>query len=109
MNYGDKIRILRKLYGLTQSDLARQVHSTQQSIARYEKGKSEPSLEMLTSIATVLSVPVSFLIGNTELHNESEFIALYRSLSEDDKKRAIEYLRFLRKKELEERAFYKDE
>ena len=58
---GRKIRDLRKLYGLTQSELGDRIGSPSITVRQWEAGKRLPKLQMLCKVADALGVPVSSL------------------------------------------------
>lgn len=60
-NLGTVLETARRSKGLTQTQLAELVGTTQPSIQRYENDLREPDLETLQSIADVLGVTVRFL------------------------------------------------
>ncbi|MGH2829698.1 MAG: helix-turn-helix domain-containing protein [Vicinamibacterales bacterium] len=53
---GGRVRNLREQHGVSQSELARRIGSTQPSIARLEAGGVTPSLETLDRIATAFGL-----------------------------------------------------
>lgn len=57
-NLSNLIRNVRKRRGLTQNDLATQTGTTQAYISNIEKGKVNPSLDMLERISEALKMPV---------------------------------------------------
>lgn len=61
--FGDKIRMMRQLLGLTQSDLATKLGVTKSAITLYETGKSEPNFKNLIKLSRVLSVTTDWLLG----------------------------------------------
>lgn len=78
--YSRLIKQKRKELGLTQKELARIVHTSQQAIARYETQKAEPSLEVLQALSEALGVPLSYFIDSdtkpVQNMNTSLYIAL---------------------------------
>ena len=103
--YSRLIKQKRKERGLTQKELAKMVHTSQQAIARYETQKAEPSLEVLQAISEALGTPLSYFIDEDTSESEKEYIALYRSLSEENQNKALEFLRLLKRQEIEQIYF----
>ncbi|HCM86850.1 helix-turn-helix transcriptional regulator [Enterococcus sp.] len=103
--YSRLIKQKRKERGLTQKELAKIVHTSQQAIARYETQKAEPSLEVLQAISEALGTPLSYFIDEDTSETEKEYIALYRSLSEENQNKALEFLRLLKRQEIEQIYF----
>ncbi|MFL6856904.1 MAG: helix-turn-helix domain-containing protein [Allosphingosinicella sp.] len=58
-----RLKELRIARGLTQAQLAKQIGTTQQSVARWEAGTSVPSVYSLDSIAYALGTTISHLMG----------------------------------------------
>jgi DNA-binding XRE family transcriptional regulator len=59
---GKKIKVARVELDLTQSELAKKIHTNQKSLSLYETGKVIPSLETLIKIAGVLKKTASHFI-----------------------------------------------
>lgn len=61
-----RLKELRKEKGLSQLQLATDLHATQNTISRYETGEREPGIAELIKIADCFNVSVDYLIGRTE-------------------------------------------
>lgn len=59
---GKNIKKIRKEKNLTQDELAERLHCTRQTVSNYENGKSEPGIDLLIEIASVLGVEINDLI-----------------------------------------------
>ena len=74
---------LRKLQGLTQLDLAKQINYSDKAVSRWEKGEVLPDIETLQNLSHVFNVPLSYLLEehedvvsesqNIETRNETVF------------------------------------
>ena len=64
--FATQLRQLRKSMGLTQSQLANALETTQRNISYLESGKIEPDLLMLWKVADFFDVSVDYLLGRTE-------------------------------------------
>ena len=64
-----RIKLLRERKGFTQKQLAEILNLSQQAIAKWETGKSEPDVKMINKLAELFEVDVSYLIGNTNFIN----------------------------------------
>ena len=62
INFPQKLKELRMEKGLTQKQLADALETTDDSIYSWERGRSQPSLEMLRSIADFFDVTVDDLL-----------------------------------------------
>lgn len=63
MNIGNRIKELRILNNLTQSQLAQLVFVSQDTVSLWERGKSLPSLHDLIRLVKVFKVTSDFLLG----------------------------------------------
>ena len=60
MTVGDRIKELRAVKGFTQTDLAKFVGLTYIQVGRYEKGKSNPSADVLQNLLQLLIQRLTF-------------------------------------------------
>ncbi len=66
-NLGDKVRALRKKYGMTQKELAEQVGLTPSFISQLEKNLISPSLDSLLKLSEKLNTqPIYFLMDRQD-------------------------------------------
>ena len=66
MMFSDRIARLRKNRGLNQTQLAKKLGVSVDSVRRWEQGKRSPDVEMLRNIAQVLDTTVSYISGETD-------------------------------------------
>lgn len=66
----NRVKELRARYGLTQSDLGKQVDVTRQTIAFIEKGEFSPSITLSLKLAKALQTNVNDLFWLEEDGNE---------------------------------------
>ncbi|MDQ0430526.1 MULTISPECIES: helix-turn-helix transcriptional regulator [Caryophanaceae] len=66
----NRVKELRARYGLTQSDLGKQVDVTRQTIAFIEKGEFSPSITLALKLAKSLQTNVNELFWLEEDGNE---------------------------------------
>lgn len=64
MSKGDRIRDLRKSKGITQSEMAKLLHTTKQTISKYEKGivTNIPS-DRVEAMARILETTPEYILG----------------------------------------------
>ncbi len=82
--YNYKIAEARIAKGWTQTDLAKQIGTTQQQIARYESGENDVKSSVLVKMSKAMGVTISYLLGmeNTALPNNSTVdVPLYGSIA----------------------------
>lgn len=63
MNVGKIIRDLRHDRGLTQTQLAREISTTQDTISLWELGKSYPDIINLIKLAKFFGVSTDYMLG----------------------------------------------
>ena len=61
-----RIKELRKQRNITQLKLAMDLHTTQNTISRYESGEREPGISELVKLADYFGVSVDYLLERTE-------------------------------------------
>ena len=64
----ERIQYLRERRKLTQSQLAKMASVSQSTIAQIERGKKDPSISTLKSIAKALDVHLAVLFASDEVH-----------------------------------------
>lgn len=70
----ERLKHLRHQSGLSQEAFAREVKTSQSSVAHWESGLREPNIEMLLRIADYFGVTLDYLFGRVEFPDE-HFIA----------------------------------
>jgi transcriptional regulator with XRE-family HTH domain len=68
---GARIRLLRKVRGMSQQALAEAIGVTFQQIQKYERGANRVSASMLSRIALTLETPISELFGESTSASEA--------------------------------------
>ena len=71
MTLGQKLRKLRNDKGITQKDLADQLHVTFQTISKWESDKNEPDLATLKEIANYFNVTLDYIASDKEDSKDS--------------------------------------
>ena len=73
MEFGDKIKDLRKQNNLTQEKFAIRLNVTRQAVSNWENDRNLPDLEMLILISSIFHVSLDELIlGGTNVNNMTE-------------------------------------
>lgn len=62
--FKERLKELRKIRGITQSELSKTLNVSQQTIGSWEVGRAEPNTEMLNRLAEFFNVSVDYLLGN---------------------------------------------
>ena len=73
--FGEKIKMLRKSQGLTQSEFAKRLFVTSAAVSQWEKDVTRPDMDRLIKIAKEFSVPLDYFSDepSTE-YSEAELI-----------------------------------
>jgi transcriptional regulator with XRE-family HTH domain len=61
-----RIKELRIESGLTQKELAKKLNTTNSAVCDWEKGRTQPDLQMLKNIATLFDVSTDYLLGRSQ-------------------------------------------
>lgn len=100
---GERIEKCRKKAGLTQQQLAAELHVQRQIVSYYENGSRKPDIDMLRTLAAFFEVTTDYLLGLTNaptVDAEIQAICNYTGLSESSVKalhrEQSEAVRFLR-------------
>ena len=96
---GDRIRLVRTNRDLSQEKLAEAASLTRESINRIENGSLKAKLDTIAVIASILNIPIDYLIGNGDelsADAESELRNLLLDCNRLEKKILVETLRSLK-------------
>lgn len=98
---GQRLCELRRSRGLTQEDLARELHLSQSTISYYELDRKTPPPSTLAKLASFFGVSVDYLLGrepreSPEIPPEAvEFFARLQRLSPQAREKVLYELRWL--------------
>ena len=65
VDFGSKLKTLRKESGMTQSELAQRLNITKAVVSYYENQERTPSPDVLIRLADVFNVSTDYLLGRT--------------------------------------------
>ena len=63
MKFAERLRELRMAKGLSQMQLAKELHISQSAIAKWELGKTEPTASAIIAIANYFNEPIDYILG----------------------------------------------
>jgi transcriptional regulator with XRE-family HTH domain len=93
MILGDKLKMLRKERGLTQSQVAEKIGQERSTVACYENGSRKPAVDVLEKIASLYGVTLDYFSDKSDsdimlqlLAQASEFFKSV-GISESDKEK----------------------
>ena len=97
----DTLKKLRGEKRLSQAELAEILKISQQTIASWEVGRTEPDNEMLVKIAKYFDVSVDYLLGQTVVRRPIETVAAHRTnmdeqMTEEEEEELASYLKYMR-------------
>lgn len=111
----NRIKELRTVQHLTQSELAKKIGVNQSAVGKYEREELEPNISILKKMSTIFECSIDYLLGvaddfgviniptkkNTETLplDESELLKNYRALSYAGKARVAAYADLMREQE----------
>ncbi len=93
VNFGNKLRTLRKEAGMTQTELARLLNISKSVVSYYELQERTPSPDVLVQLAEVFHVTTDYLLGI-----EHKKLIDVSDLSDDDVHLLLITIKTLRKK-----------
>ncbi|WP_461812929.1 helix-turn-helix domain-containing protein [Faecalimonas sp.] len=71
-NIGERIKRLRKVNNLSQEELARSLHTSRQTVSRWETNRSIPDIDMLEKVASVFEMEVQDLLDEKTVNKKWE-------------------------------------
>lgn len=75
--FNERLRLLMKLKGINQKELADGIGITRQSVSLYVNGERNPDIVILYKICTHLGISADYLLGlNTDCQKQNEFIEI---------------------------------
>ena len=63
---GENIIFLRRRNGLTQEALSEKINVSRQTVAKWERGESEPDCSSLMRLSSLFDVTIDALVGNVD-------------------------------------------
>lgn len=102
MKFGDRLKSLRMMNNLSQTDFGKILNKSANNISQYETGKREPDLETLKIISDYFKVSLDYLLGKTDdplpvrdvdqdLHDEHDYNAELDAFLKDDEMTSMFY------------------
>lgn len=74
MNFGDRLKKIRKEKEISQEDFAKKIGVSRSSIGNYETNQNMPTAEILDKIADILECSIDYLLGKTDIRNTGKQI-----------------------------------
>ena len=83
-SFGKKLRECRDAKGLSQSELAKLLHTNHSIIGKYERDEVKPTIDVVKRLADELSTTVGFLLGENKQANVLKDPAMLKRLNDID-------------------------
>lgn len=114
LEFGQRIKELRISLEMSQAELATKVgYKDKTAIAKVEAGKVDLPQSKIVKIAETLKTTAGYLMGNEDADGneipstpsqlsdiDKEILEVFSQLSDTDKKQALDYLAFLKKRDV---------
>lgn len=108
----ERLRFLRKQKGLTQTEIAHELHIHRSTYAYYETGKTAPDYDTLLFLCDVFGVSIEYLLGTPAISHSTDspflvypsdkryqltsdelaLLMVYRQLSTVQKRLSVSYI-----------------
>lgn len=105
--FPERLKYLRKIKGVTQTQLSEQLGYGYTAISNYENFQNEASYDTLMKMAQYFEVSIDYLLGfDDELEpsvcipEEARFLQIYRKLNNKDKDIILDLVSSLAEKEM---------
>lgn len=72
MEFKDKLLKLRKLQGMSQQELADQLHVSRQSVSKWELGESQPDITNIKILSSLFEVSTDYLLKDEIINQKDE-------------------------------------
>ena len=95
-HFGRKLRKLRQSSGLTAKDLGESLNCSASLIYGLEKGRNKPQPELIVNTSRLFGVTTDYLLKDSGLPSEEEFVDQYRRLDSKTKSLVFQIINFLK-------------
>lgn len=113
MKFGETLKNLRDISGITQKDLAEHLEVSRATVAGYETKNHQPDYEKLEKIARYFDVSIDYLLTGDITYEivakkhlpinerllDTEVLNIYKSLPAQSKQDTLKYLKLLQLRE----------
>lgn len=102
MNLPNKLKNLRKEFGMTQDELAELLGMSRTSFSKYENGAANPPLNVMRKLAAIFNVPIEYLIHDEQKNlvlnsnpdaydNDSDSSKYFTQLTDEERKLVLRF------------------
>lgn len=99
--FGERLRLLRKDFGMTQKSLSEVLNLSPSTIGMYEQGRATPDLDLVCTLSRLFNVTSDYLLGLSPVPNFfaendiDDIIFSINNFSEESKRDLRYFLKFL--------------
>ena len=94
-NFAANLKQFRKRKNYSQATLAKKLNYGHTTIANYESGRNEPSIDDLIKIAIILDISLDELVGKNPSKKEECFLQEFQKLSEKNQNCILDLIKAL--------------
>ncbi len=94
-DFAANLKQFRKRKNYSQATLAKKLNYGNTTIANYESGRNEPSIDDLIKIAIILDISLDELVGKNPSKKEECFLQEFQKLSEKNQNRILDLIKAL--------------
>lgn len=106
MTFGERLKMLRKDFNISQDDLGKKIGVARTSIANYETNRNYPTSEVLEKLSDVFNVSIDYLLCKTDIRSydkdNQEFRFAYHKemegLTEEEVADALRFYKEMKKR-----------
>lgn len=96
MIFKDRLRQLRELNNITQSQLAKKINASQSKIAMWETGNRDPNSEDIIYLADLFKVSTDYLLGRTDYIETPKYQETLPSILTENEQELLELFRHVK-------------
>lgn len=96
--FARRLKQLRETHNLTTRALGEIVGTSNATISRYETGKRDPDLIIVSKLAKYFDVTVEYLTGEDINTDTESLIQIYTKLPDESKREALKFITYLYEK-----------
>lgn len=95
IDIGGKIKSLREMLKLTQSEFGEKLNSKKSTVCGWEKGESIPDIRLLLKMCEIFDIGMEYFLPNNKDYSDWILLASYakdKNISSDKVRKLIEFL-----------------
>jgi len=81
--FSERLKLLRKERNLTQTEFAKQIRASQNTVSNWEKGNRAPDMDTITVLANFFNCSVDYLLGRSDDRIDDSVLDLVNEIDDD--------------------------